>query len=226
MHLLRDGDAALEMADILSDLGYHYGELLINHPRNGNYSDKNYEQLFSPDDLLLMTTRPPLDDHQDNSRRKIDRSGSSIEEKVFSTLRHYFRYCSRSQVTLTDSLLARFPASVDNRFRQTMKFKNYSLASYAGPGDNTAFFLVHIRQCWPGGPGLLCAFGMGGPETLIWAHLLRSRPDLRALVTSREFVLAEAEDRKIRRAHSLQFTDDWSLHIAVELPHASVAQAR
>lgn len=225
LHHLRDGHAALEVADILFEHGYQYGGLIFNYPSNNGQTRHTDVSFLTSSDLLVLTTRPPLDDEDEQSRRTVDRSHTSLENRIFETLRNYFRYCSRSEVLLSERLTARFPAEADAKHKRSVSFKNYSVASYIG-SDDTAFYLIFVPHCWQDGPGLLCAFGMGGPETLIWTHLLRTLPDLRKLVGTREFVIAEAVDRKIRMpVDDLRFTDKWSVKIAVEVRFAASMKA-
>ena len=42
-------------------------------------------------------------------------------------------------------------------------------------GERTAAFLLRVEEIWPGGPGLVAAFGLNALSTLTWCHQLRYR---------------------------------------------------
>ena len=43
--------------------------------------------------------------------------------------------------------------------------------------QSTTGFFAFRPNAWPNGPGVLASFGMGGVETLVFNHLLRSRKE-------------------------------------------------
>jgi hypothetical protein len=240
LHQLRDGDASLELSEVLRDKGYRYGGLILNYPvEDRTYFPKDSiprrivdDSFLKPGDLILLTTRPPLDDRFDPAKSYFNRSYTTLEDKVFVALRKYFQHCSRIQVFLSDYVVGKYPqvrerCNIQFRQNQTQNLKQNlknnlkqnlgaaydSINRHKPPSSNrTALYMVFIESAWENGPRLLCAFGMGGPETLIWTHLLRTRfPDL---VASQEFIMAEVEEQPIRPGcDSLSEVDKWEVEI-------------
>jgi hypothetical protein len=200
IHQLRDGDAALELAQVLHEFGYVYGGLLLNYPGNPDKHRQVDCDFLGRNDLLVMNTRPPLDD---SDRRRVSRSYTDLEEKIFTALRgSVFTECSRSQITLHPSLSLR----KEHAKYRSMEFRQYHGAycvAYSGipvartESRTSVAFIIFKQQLWPGGPALLCVFGMGGPESLITNHLVRTRPELRGLVCKYEFVLIELHEQPV-----------------------------
>jgi len=239
LHHLRDGDASMELSEVLRDKGYRYGGLVLNYPVDDRKYPPGYsiprrcvdDAFLKPSDLLLLTTRPALDDRVDPARSYINRSYTTLEDKVFKALRQYFQHCSRTHVLLSEYVMHKY-AQVGERFNiqfrqnqtqnQTQNPKQNlgsvydSINRHKPPSSNlTAMYMVFIERAWENGPKLLCAFGMGGPETLIWAYLLRTK--FHDLVASQEFVMAEMEERPILPGcDKLDEVKDWNVKILTE----------
>lgn len=240
LHQLRDADAAMELADILYEQGYQYGGLLLNYPVKSKEETRVVDAPFlQPDDLLLIAGRPPLDDEVIKPRKLIVRSHTTLEDQVFSTLKRYFRTCARSEVTLTRELSRRLPKNArryrDAEFglyhaRDDVEQLSGQVEQLSGQVERlggrkakdihpraTIVYLVFTRTTWPGGPGLFCAFGMGGPETLLWCYLLRTK--FRHLVGSSEFVMAELVGQPFEQPKDdLRFADAWDVRILADIP--------
>jgi hypothetical protein len=69
IHQLRDGDAALELVDVLRERGYRYGGLLLNYPGKPATAPRQVSATFKATDLLVLTSRPPMHDELDGDRR-------------------------------------------------------------------------------------------------------------------------------------------------------------
>lgn len=232
-HQLRDGDAALELSEVLRTQGYEYGEVLLNYPAQQEAQAIEIDDTFlSPADLLLLTTRPPLDDEDEPLRKTVHRSHTTLEDKVFAALRPYFKRCNRSQIILSESLVRTLPPEVARK--SNIQYRQHGGASYdrytAGPGDDwhkrpshlrlTAAYLAYTEHAWEGGPALLAAFAMGGTETLVWAHLLRTK--FSYLVCTTPFVMAEMTAKEPpTRSTDLSFADEWNVEILTEQCNAS-----
>ena len=120
-------------------------------------------------------------------------------------------------------LAARLPKHVTDKaevvFRQYggAFSEQYSGRKRRGQPLTTILYMTFTPQIWTHGPALLTAFGMGGPETLIWAHLLRCRYP--HLVCSRSFVMAEVTEQLIAPdENDLNFADRWNVNIIAEIP--------
>jgi len=234
LHHLRDGDASIELSEVLRDKGYRYGGLVLNYPVDDRKYPPSYsiprrfvdDSFLKAGDLILLTTRPALHDRVDPARSYINRSYTTLEDKVFKALGKYFQHCSRIQVFLSDYVIDKYPqvrerCNIQFRQNQTQNLKHNlkqnlgsvydSVNRHKPPSSNlTAMYMVYIERAWENGPKLLCAFGMGGPETLIWAYLLRTR--FHDLVASQEFVMAEMEERPILPGcDNLNEVNDWDV---------------
>ena len=187
IHLIRDGAAFAELAPVLMSMGYGYGGLLLNYPSSQSLGTLPVDiPALTPADLLVLPTRPPISDEEEEERRKVERSHNSLEERVLSALDPFLEICSRAHVKLSRTLSDKLPKKLANR--SNIVFTTYSNAfcksyqSYAGTDwdepdapNITMTYLVYTPSVWPHGPALLLSFGMGGIETLIWNLLLRTR---------------------------------------------------
>src|SRR5262249_37766133 len=143
---------------------------------------------------------PPMHDIHWGCRHHIQRSFTTLENDLFvGPLSRWFEECARHLVRLTAEAAA---ISAEIAARRSVQFHQHGGAAYQayGSGDNwvrfnrkaataTAAFLSYAEHAWPGGPGLLCAFGMGGVETLVWAYQLSTR--FSHLLCTTPFALAE-----------------------------------
>jgi hypothetical protein len=231
LHELRDSDAFVELSPLLYDGTLSYGGLVLNYPAPRNH-DPNViipvdESLLTPSDLLVLTTRPPLDDTEEDKKR-IRRSFTSLEHKVFDALRLHFPKCSRSYVQLAPRLRDAFPEDRANRahveYRVHGPFASYKARrDYRrkrwdkGDGHRTGAYLIYQKPAWPGGPSLLAAFGMSGPLTLLWTHFLGTRPNFSTVLAHARFLMAEIEIQDIpRKAESLRFSDNWTVETLLD----------
>jgi hypothetical protein len=240
-HQLRDGDAALFLAPVLERLGYVYGGPIFNYPNVGrpgalvhvDESELNLRQ----EDLLVLTTRPPLDDDKAVTKTRVLRSYTTLEEKLLMQgLRPHLSICSREQLVVANTYAEASPLVAN---RHNLQFRLYDRGQQSGqdaPGGagsraaikrcvpdskatrpwkdskltTSAVYMIYQKQGWPGGPGFLAAFGMGGTETLAWAYLLSTR--FPHLVGARPFVMAEVVERALPdRPLNMDFADKWDV---------------
>jgi len=236
-HQLRDGDAALELSEVLRAQGYEYGEVILNYPAEDETVSITVDDTFlTSSDLLLLTTRPPLDDEHERPRKAVHRSHTTLELKVFAALRQFFKWCDRSQIILAEQLVPTLPPAAVRK--SNILFRQHGGAAYeryTGPGDEwhkpppdrrtTVAYLAYAEHAWEGGPALLAAFAVGGTETLVWAHLLRTR--FPHLVCSVPFVMAEITTTKPpARPHDLSFADKWPVEILTDPVEAERSSSR
>lgn len=198
LHSLRDGDAFIELYDVLRSDSSKYGGPLFNLPLP-DYPDVSEEFLrtLGPSDLLVLTTRSPLNDKKGKARSTVVPGDTAVEKEIHKALRCCFRFCDRKSIRLSAMLVEQLPAEFADRahilFRQ-YRPKNYEgadprevMAAYKGlrgeddgemhdppQPDRTAVFVVRMKL-WDGGPRILSAFAMSGDVALIWAHLIRIR---------------------------------------------------
>lgn len=196
VHMQRDGASALCIMSLLKDK-YVLADVLLNlEPEVYGYAEAvcmPFDE-FQPNDLILMTTRPPLNDEREFGRRAIHRTDSALEKVILKDLRRIFRHCDRQCVILEKEVIASVKKRDRGRsYRAVMFHVNrdafvHSAADVDNPTDlemrGQAFkkaatvaylaYLPHIEDGGREGPGLLAVFGMNGTATLLAAHLLRS----------------------------------------------------
>lgn len=196
-HELRDGDAFARLVPALMALGYGSGPLLINHPLATGAKDTSMARMssMSEQNLLVVTSRPPLDEERKTGKRVVkasDPSENEFEQQVVvPALRRYLDTCSRDKIVLTLSQAARLEQRYRNR--QSVKFflkaneqvKRHEASYKLTENDSyeaftaertTAAYLIHtpplLMPDGRKGPRVLTAFGLSGTIGLIFANQL------------------------------------------------------
>ena len=108
---IRDGAAFSELSAPLAKLGYEYGNILFNSPFNPKKDKKlgpEHFKFIKPNDLIVLTTRPPLDDRKHGDKKHLDESYTHLEEQVFAEFRKFLAICARSHVQLAPAVGAKF----------------------------------------------------------------------------------------------------------------------
>lgn len=205
-HQVRDGDAALQLFDALRDLGYEHGDLFINWPCEPGTADTSIADFtrlhMDENDLLLLTTRPPLTDEPDQQKPNYA-SGTELEARIFESLwEKGFHECSRTCVSTLPVLRRTFRKGYENRSSiqyYAIRLRDRSPraqdqpeefigdASYhavCGLGGTSvpralmkrlsAGYVAHVPIA-KGMPRLLAVFGMSGTTTLLWSYVLGSK---------------------------------------------------
>lgn len=221
---LRDGDAALYLTDALGARGYRYAGPIFNYPSAGPSPIPFDDGFLRETDLILLTTRPPMNDDEIGDKKAIRRSFTELEEKLFEgPLSARFERCGRSELLLTNAAAKISPEIAK---RQSIVFRQNGGANYQSYGSPTtrqwqrfksqspltAVFLLYAEHAWPGGPALLAAFGMGGTETLVWCYQLATR--FPHLLCTTPFAMAEMRTGVLpERPASMGFADSWEITI-------------
>jgi len=240
----RDGVAGMYLESVLYDHGFRFADPLVNYPPEGAVCGK--QQLFPydhgflrPSDLLLLCTRPPMDDDvpvQDDAtharrkekpaRKASVRSCTTLEENVFRTIRRWVPFSGRTRTGVCDEA-ARL--SVEIAERQCCDFRQNGGPDYTqyGPLNGrpkvfrkrpnlTAAYLVYAEHAWPGGPALLAVWGMAALETMVWCrYLAHARPDL---LRTTAFAFAELRTVEHPDRAPVSFADDWPIRILGTAP--------
>ncbi len=208
----RDGGAAELIAGILGALGFSPGPIILNYP--GHDVEDSAPDLFDSRQMLLVTTRPPLDPFD---RKPIDCSGSPLERRVFQSFRTFLAWCSRSTIELTNRVEQAL--GKDKKHLARTDFSVYLGASAVDvpfemkQPSRSLGYMISAAAAWPKGPRLLGVFSAGGTETLSWAYILvtKHRELLRRAVESDRDMVAIGEfalpDRNLDRHGSLRFLD-------------------
>jgi hypothetical protein len=222
---IRDGAAFSEITAPLTKMGHEYGQIIYNapfNPKKDTELGREHFKFIAAGDLLVLSTRPPLDDARHGDKRQMLASCSHLEKQVFKECRKHLTICSRSHVQLAKKFGAKCEKA-DLVFHQN---KSARLKYYKGPKDlrnvnvpkkdaiNVVFFL-RTRSIPQYGCGLLAAFGMGGWETLIWNRIIRTRfPEW---VNRPAFIVAELDIGTIpARPVTLEFVDQVKARILLE----------
>ncbi len=202
LHKVRDGAAFAEFRSLLP-ASWRYGGIILNVPTKQSSGDTpkiKGPSYLSSQDVLIQTTRPPLQDEQSrgaNCRgsRKVARSYSEVEDVVFEAMGPFFDNCDRQIICLSDevvTVLTKKPSQGAKwcrwEFRATRGAvieqrgatwnRNWETCDTKGP---TCGFLVYAPSDG-NRPDVVCSFGMGGLETLTFNHLLRTDRKLQPLV--------------------------------------------
>lgn len=211
LHQVRDGMAFCELAAMFTERGYRFGTTI--HLYEDDPRPLSALPGIGPGDLLVLTTRPPLDDGhvrrpapgsaqggpRARGRRKlVPRNGGELEAAYLAALDRYFVHCDRTVITLSDhaaSLLD--PADAAFRDIELYEYTRDDIHWYrrgpdvrqqAGPPPSTVGFFIHIPKL----PGLGCdmvvSFGMSGFTNLVWNRIVRMRHS--DWFATRRFVMA------------------------------------
>jgi hypothetical protein len=127
MFKCRDGIAFLELYAALAPHGWAYAESVIMLPDDRRGLKEGYPE-FRPSDLIVLTTRPPLDDEATHAPRKlIMRNHGPLEREIFDTVaRKYFAFCSRKVVKLTPHAQSHLAPGADReRWSEVEYFENH-----------------------------------------------------------------------------------------------------
>lgn len=129
-------------------------------------------------DLLLLPSRPPLDDEPSFDKRALQRSRTFLEKSILEGLRTMLAYCSRREVRLADGAdFTSICSRTHQRYRIFVNHRSDRMAEYLEGetrkviANNTAgYVLFHPKLPLINRP-LLAVFGMSGDDTirLHWA---------------------------------------------------------
>ncbi len=234
---IRDGHAALLLA---AALRVRCPAVFVNNPYQPGVSFEEQENEVRKQcagvTTILLSTRPPLDDMAANggavangNRKRIKRSGNWLETTTLSRLRQVFKFCDRKTIELDPSIISADPAKLCFHFQQSDEaFVVPRRPSKERPGgapkDWTLAYFVRLARLWPGGPDLVCAFGLSGPLTLLWCHLLANRPDCadRIKTPDPRFLMARLRLEGVipGEPHFLSFAEEWRVEFLIDQPLA------
>jgi hypothetical protein len=187
IHKVRDGLASGALFELLIAGGYRYGGTILNLPSqvatelDASGKLRTTTENLRSSDLILLATRPPLDDKpEEGNKRKLFRSGHALETDVLNSLRSVFQQCDRETIRLSDSIRL-----VENSWMREVHFyqSKGGTVRYFNVGGNrqssrnknlTVGYVTWIPRIKKGMPRLLAVFGSGGTETLLLSYLLRN----------------------------------------------------
>jgi hypothetical protein len=224
---MRDTLALQFLIMALQKRGYRFGDMIFNYPLHLAAESKKVSEEFDiarfrENDVIVLPSRPPMDDDTEGRRRKSYASGTKLEKLLFEgPVARWFELCTRPEVVLTDAAAKISPRIAERQvtvYHQNGSAWYQSLGSphtgecveVKGPHGRTSAFLVWERA-WDGGPMLLAAFGMAGTETLAWSYHLAMNLD--HLICSHPFVMAEMRTVTCERPATMDFAKAWEVEI-------------
>src|SRR6267143_479448 len=84
LHQLRDGDAFAELSAPFYSKGYEYGGLLLNLPSEKEADAPHFDvSSLTSSDLVLLNTRPPIHDIDQENKHPVRRSYTLLERHIF-----------------------------------------------------------------------------------------------------------------------------------------------
>jgi hypothetical protein len=179
---IRDGAAFSEVSAPLAKLGCEFGNILFNAPINPKKDKKLGQEHFTfikPDDLLVLTTRPPISDENHGDKKYLARSFTHLEDQVFLEFGKYLAVCARSHVQLTSAVSGDYESCEFVFYQHNNARLKYSRRlreprkKTAKDSEKAIGFFLRTPSIPVYGCGLLACFGMGGWETLIWNRIVR-----------------------------------------------------
>lgn len=243
-HWQRDESAAFELILRLCGGGGDFvyqgpDRLFINAPRpeQGDSSIDDLRALgLCERDVLLLTTRPPLDDEKEEELKPLRASNSVLERQfIFPVLRKTcFSYCTRGNIalqkTVAGSLKPGFHGRSHIEFSRRTDPNTLATGTYVGLHGRaekaappaaawnetmTAGYLVNV-PLGPGLPNLLAVFGLSGTTTLGLAYLLTKLPAGRELLSRAihgpSFAMVEIQTAPISGDPvGYRFCDSWAM---------------
>ena len=222
---IRDGAAFGELTAPLTKLGYENGHIVFNAPFNprkkAGLGRENFN-FIKPDDLIVLTTRPPLDDKEHGDKKLVLPSGTHLEKQIFDECRKFLAVCARSHVKLTETVGAKtkraelvFHQHKGARLKNYRGLKDFRSKDVPKNSDISIGFFLRVKAIPEYGCGLLASFGMGGRETLIWNRIVRTR--YADWLNRCVFIVAEMNLAKIPETPvTLEFVDQVKVKILVE----------
>jgi hypothetical protein len=261
-HHLRDGYAFRELSAALDDRGGRFGRIIHNGPATPGETKKYREivkrrvemnevpliediveyrvidqSYLMPGQVLVVSTRLPMNDFQQEDKVQVQPGFTSIEQKVIRACRAYFDVCSRKRVRLATAVARELPAKYANRadvFFRVHQEPWYTTLMPTHPGaqvqrttnteERTAAYLLQLPAVPElNGADLLVMWGQGGTQTLAFAQRLRA--DLSGLLdhyglSMVEMVAPEQQDsRRQDQSDSvlLQYrAEDWETKVLLD----------
>jgi hypothetical protein len=229
LHQRRDLGAGFELGPALTALGFQQGEQIFQPHYEGREAPPPGKlhhvdlSFVLAQDVLVHLTRPHYSDKASGPKRQIRPAYTDLEKRLFEIWKQRFLpICARSHVQVHSDLHSLFQPG--REYCREMKFRQkgwgapyYEVNAHDGAGfrsfeegRKTTVFLLRLEHAWPGGPGYLCAFGMDGCTTLVWAYRLAR--DLRAWLEKPGFLIAELTLGELpKHVTDLRFCQKWSI---------------
>lgn len=255
LHFIRDASAYNELFETIIRSGWTLGETLLNFPAYIHLPEgvrpEDAAQQAARDaaaaidelklekrDLVVVTTRVPMDDETEGGYQQIPRSYSRLENAIIETVRrNFFFSASRKQIILAESLKSfRKDARIGKgsfefkmRTGETMGSKKTMGFLVFAPRLNDPDYPKDTGKLY--GPRLMASFAVAGVETWLWNRALRClhKDLLSQIIKSDKYwcVIATWDPMKSPippRPRDLTFADDIKPHLDVACSEAPPCQ--
>jgi hypothetical protein len=248
-HHVRDASALFELLARLVQSGYEIGDQFLCSPP-ANPRDESVVEVdvsaLRPGDLVVIVTRPPLDDKSHGDRKKIPLGHTSLERTVLACARPFFKALARSHVKLALELALRLPHVYATRaelfvhqfknawYTRTQSIDAIKTQPFSNDAPQTPGFVIRCNRVEAlNGADILFCFAMGGTETLVLARRLRT--DFSHLLERPGFTMVEMAPPDTvghpKRPTTLSFAHQWRIEEILhygggsETPHRASSEA-
>ena len=191
LHQARDLGLFIYLLKLLDPV-YEFVDFFLNQPKMNAKTKQSCDFNFGSDDLLVLTTRPPL---HPGGRASVYTSGHYIENLIFKQIERVFTSLSREVAYFNATCAGRFRKGYENRATIEFYVNQNSTATKAGY-HNLAPYKKGVGRTWKPWstrahyqpptscgfilnfqateelPHTLIVFGMGGEEGLIFSRIL------------------------------------------------------
>jgi hypothetical protein len=181
---VRDGMAFMELTAPLPRLDWTFGTTIHN------YQDQRlpaeHFAFLQPDDIVVMATRPPLNDRNED-RRKIRRSDNHLEQMIFKQLKYFFDHITRYNVSLSKEMAnmlspkeahtaeLEFHANSDGIVTEARAHGSRHRHPIKGAREWCFGYFLHCGPLEHYGSNLMVSFAVSGNENLLFNRLIRTR---------------------------------------------------
>jgi hypothetical protein len=173
-HRFRDPYVLLNFGEVLKTVGFEYGTVIANVPKDMQETGDDRLAFAEPDladtDLLVVPTRSPLSESDAEilpKRSGVLRSFLALEEDVFAGLASVFGHLDRERAILADGLVERAGPFGAIQFHQNTR-NGHTGGCVLRLGDGTepraaiaVGYVATIPRLWSYSCRVLSVFGMG-----------------------------------------------------------------
>lgn len=233
----RDVELSLHVFGALAPYGYRLGDVIRNkpprHPPGPGDPPVAIATPLGAQNMVCGGTRWALDDEVAKRRAKdeprvvkpLPRGHTSTERDIYRTARPFFSWLSRDEMTIADFLRSQLApgyehfASIQFYMQRWAAIKALGRSGFKGEPKriHTVGVVMRVEHMRPGGPGLLCVFGMDGSSGVAFSYAIAKRhpewllePGLRLVELVGEPVPDHATD--------LEFALDWRMTTFLHYP--------
>lgn len=223
----RDMLAGACAQELLCDEGYRLTGVIFNHP-NETPADMPDTKAFTSDAIVLLPTRPPMNDPETSDRKRINPSFTYLEGKLFAAASRWVAYSTRTEIKLTPEAAAISEGIARYRYMEFRQHGGPDINAYAPRlgermsrperhDPRTMGFLIRTQELWPGGPAAVIMWGPSAKATLVWAWQLKTK--FRDLFRESSFLMGELrQGLRVSRPATMGPAGAWEVSILGAAP--------